>query len=256
MILKNIRNLIKLGLMAFTMNSFANEELTIMTENWPPLNYIKQEKLIGPSIDIVKAIQKTINNKSEIQVYPWKRAYEYTLEQDNRVLFSMIRSEKRENLFKWVGPIAEKRYSLYAKTDFKHKIKTLEDARDFLIGVQREGFTEQYLKVRSFTKLKKLNYSTQSARMLMKKRIDMLFDSHSTFLKTLTKYDMKESDFKEVFRVKVKYLYIAFSKNVDDKTILLWQNAYNQLYKNGEIKEIYERHDSQGLYWQKSLLSD
>ena len=34
---------------------------------------------------------------------------------DNTALFSMTRTAKRENLFKWVGPLAEKRFAIYAK---------------------------------------------------------------------------------------------------------------------------------------------
>ena len=234
-----------------TTNVLANNDLTIMTENWPPLNYVENNVLKGPAVDIVKAIQKKIKNENKILVFPWKRAYTYALEQRNKVLFSMVHSKKRDLLFKWVGPIAEKRYSLYAKKGFTGKIKTLEDAKKFSIGVQREGFTEQYLESRGFTNLQKANNATQNARKLLRDRFELMFDSYSTFSKTVKQYEMNKNDFVEVLRVQRKLMYIAFNKYTPDETISLWQDAYNELYENGDIKAIFKKYDSEALYWNK-----
>jgi len=235
----------------FATNILAKNDLTIMTENWPPLNYVEDNVLKGPAVDIVRAIQKKINNENKILVFPWKRAYTYTLEQKNKMLFSMVHSKKRDLLFKWVGPIAEKRYSLYAKKGFTGKIKTLEDAKKFFIGVQREGFTEQYLESRGFTNLQKANNATQNARMLLRERLDLMFDSYSTFSKTVKQYEMNKNDFIEVLQVQRSLMYLAFNKYTPDETITLWQNAYNELYESGAIEEIFKKYDSHALYWNK-----
>jgi len=244
--------LMGLGLsVILTANVSANNELTIMTENWPPLNYVENNVLKGPAVDIVRAIQKKIQNENKILVFPWKRAYTYALEQKNKVLFSMVHSKKRDTLFKWVGPIAEKRYSLYAKKGFTGKIGTLEDAKKFSIGVQREGFTEQYLESRGFTNLQKANNATQNARKLLRGRFELMFDSYSTFSKTIKQYEMNKDDFIEVLRVQRSLMYIAFNKYTSDETITLWQNAYNELYENGEIEKIFKKYDAHALYWNK-----
>ena len=235
----------------FAINSFAKSELTIMTENWPPLNYVENNVLKGPAVDNVKAIQKKIKNENKILVFPWKRAYTYTLEQKNKVLFSMVHSIKRDLLFKWVGPIAEKRYSLYAKKGFKGRVDSLEDAKKYSIGVQREGFTEQYLETRGFTNLQKANNATQNARKLIRGRFDLMFDSYSTFSKTVKQYEMNKDDFVEVLRVQTSLMYIAFNKYTPDETIALWQNAYNELYESGVVEEIFKKYDAHALYWNK-----
>ena len=51
------------------------EDLTILTENLPPLNFVDNDVLVGPSVEIVQAIQKKIGSNEPIQVYPWSRAY-------------------------------------------------------------------------------------------------------------------------------------------------------------------------------------
>ena len=89
--------------------------LRILTENLPPLNYVKDGALIGPSVEMVKEIQKRIGSTEEIQVYPWARAYQIALNEENVVLFGVSHTPPREDKFKWVGPLATKRDIFVAK---------------------------------------------------------------------------------------------------------------------------------------------
>ena len=189
--------------------------------------------------------------KKEISVYPWKRAYNFALTKKNNAVFSMIRSQKRENLFKWVGPIAEKRFSFYARKDFNFKINSFEDLRAFSVGVQRGSFAEDFLTDKGFKNIQKANSVTQYIQMLAGKRFDLILDSYSTVTKMIDNLNMSRDDFKEVLVVKKLFLYMGFNKDTDDSIITAWQNAYDELYKNGKIKEIYMNYDLMGLYWQK-----
>ncbi|MBW2722514.1 MAG: transporter substrate-binding domain-containing protein, partial [Deltaproteobacteria bacterium] len=90
-------------------------ELIILTENLPPLNYVEDGVLVGPSVDIVREIQRRVGSHEEIKVYPWARAYKMALEDENVVLFSMTYTKVRYDKFKWIGPVAKKRDILVAK---------------------------------------------------------------------------------------------------------------------------------------------
>jgi ABC-type amino acid transport substrate-binding protein len=68
---------------------------------------------------------------SKIMVYPWVRGYKYLETRKNAALFSTTRSKKREKLFKWVGPLAEKKIGFFAKKDRKIKLKTVQDAKGY-----------------------------------------------------------------------------------------------------------------------------
>jgi polar amino acid transport system substrate-binding protein len=110
-----------------------SEELTILTENLPPLNYLDDGVLVGPSVEIVKEIQKRVGSKKSIKVYPWARAYKMASEEENVVLFGMTYAKVRHDKFKWVGPLATKRDILVAKKGSGIKITSLEDAKK-LVG--------------------------------------------------------------------------------------------------------------------------
>jgi len=75
------------SIVLITGQSVLCEELTILTENLPPLNYIENGILVGPSVKIVKQIQKRVGSQAQIQVYPWAKAYKMALEEKNVILF-------------------------------------------------------------------------------------------------------------------------------------------------------------------------
>jgi polar amino acid transport system substrate-binding protein len=90
------------------------EDITYMTEDYPPSNYIENGVLKGVAVDVLKAVWKKINSKEmHIQLYHWARGYQLALTKPNTMLFAMTRSPEREKLFKWVGPIYRGRYSLF-----------------------------------------------------------------------------------------------------------------------------------------------
>lgn len=82
------------------------DDIQPITETWTPYQMETKDGLSGISIDLVREIQNRIGNDKEIKVFPWTRGYNLTLEKKGYALFLTTRSKKREELFKWVGPIA------------------------------------------------------------------------------------------------------------------------------------------------------
>ena len=111
--MKNL-SLVFASLFLFSAQPLLSADLKILTENLPPLNYVKEGELVGPSVEIVKEIQRRVGSREKIQVYPWSRAYKIALEDENIVLFSTTHTKERDNKFKWVGPLATKRDILVA----------------------------------------------------------------------------------------------------------------------------------------------
>jgi polar amino acid transport system substrate-binding protein len=92
-------------------------KLKLMTEIYPPFQNKNEERMFGISIDIVKAIQKSINNSDEIKIYPWPRGVKILNSKPNSALFSMVRTTERESLYKWVGPITSTQMVFYKKKE-------------------------------------------------------------------------------------------------------------------------------------------
>jgi polar amino acid transport system substrate-binding protein len=201
----------------FSVQPLLSAELTILTENLPNLNYIKDGELVGLSVDIVKEIQKRVGSHEQIKVFPWARAYNLALREENVVLFSMTHTEARKDL----------------------AINSLEDAKKVKrIGTIRDDSKERLLKSHGFTNLESVSDEQKNAKKLILGRID-LWVNKQPGLKTVC--DLAGVDYnqiEEVFHLRKRDLCIAFSKNTSDSIVLKWKNTFHEMLADGTIQQI------------------
>ena len=226
----------------FSAQPLLSAELTILTENLPPLNYLEGGVLVGPSVEIVKEIQKRVGSSEEIKVYPWARAYKMALEHDNVVLFGMTHTKVREDIFKWVGPLATKRDILVAKKDSGIVINSLKDAKKVKrIGTLRDDTRERLLKSHGFTNLESVSDEQKNAQKLVLGRIE-LWTYKKPGLRTvceLTGVDYNELE--EVYHLRKVELMIAFSKKTSDSIVQKWRDVFSEMLADGTIMQIRKK---------------
>ncbi len=247
--IQNIRKLYFIVVLFFSVSHlYSSSKVTIALDNYRPLNYLADGKLQGPSVDIIKLLFNEINEKENIVYLPWKRGYLTTQRKKNFALASTTRTKEREKLFKWVGPLATKKFIIYALEKSQIKIDSIDDLRKYTIGVERATISEQMLLSRGISDLSKVNYAKQNMSMLLKKRIDLWSISSSSFHETLKKENVPDDEFEAVYILNQAKLYIAFNKDTPDETIEKWQDTFDELLKSGKIKEIFEKHNVSYLY--------
>ena len=230
------------SVLLFLVQPLLSAELTILTENLPPLNYLKDGVLVGPSVEIVKEIQKRVGSSEEIKVYPWARAYKMALADENVVLFGMTHTKVREDIFKWVGPLATKRDILVAKKGSGVKINSLEDAKKVKrIGTLRDDTRERLLQSHGFTNLESVSDEQKNAQKLVMGRID-LWAYKQPGLKTVCELaGVDYNEIEEIFHLRVIDVSIAFSKKTSDSIVQKWRNAFNDMLADGTIKKIRDK---------------
>jgi polar amino acid transport system substrate-binding protein len=121
-------------------------DLVIMTEKAPPYNFSEDGRMQGISVDLLEAIFKKMRlglTRDNIQMTKWLEEYQQTLDERNRILFSMLRTPEREQDFEWVGPIAPARIGLFCRKDKQVRINTAEDLKKVTIGVVAADAGEQ-----------------------------------------------------------------------------------------------------------------
>ncbi len=158
-------------------------------------------------------------------------------------MFLTARSEEREDLFKWVGPFTEESYAFYATKGSGIKLTNLNDAKAYSVGVQRSGVSELFLKSQGFSKLDEANEPAQNLKRLLKGRFDLWFASDATVVDLLEQENVSPSEVEELYIARKSGLYIAFSKSTPEQTILSWQKAYDELYREGVIHKIFSAYD-------------
>lgn len=221
---------------------------TIVTEDLAPLNYLVDHKPTGPAVEIVEAILERLGVAGEILTFPWARGYNLALTKHNVVLFSTTRTKERETLFKWVGPIAEKRYGLFAKVGSGIALNSLADARDYTVGTQLDGAAKGLLEDAGISKFSANTKATTNLKMLMGDRFDLWYTSNTTAIASATKLGINYYKMEQVLTVKNSALYIAFSIDTPDSVIEKWQAALDELFREGRVREIYRKYNLDMIY--------
>ena len=234
------------SLLLVSVQAVCQEKMTILTENMPPLNYVKDGVLVGPSVEIVREIQRRVGSRQLIEVYPWARAYKMALEDLNVILFSMTYTKDRYDKFKWIGPLAKKRDILVAKKGLGIAIKTLEDAKRVnRIGTLRDDTRELFLKSLGFNNLESVSDEQKNAKKLMLGRID-LWAYKKPGLKTVCELaGVDYNQVEEVLHLREIELMIAFSKKTPDQIVQNWRDAFNEMTTDGTIIKIKKRWNAQ-----------
>jgi len=228
----------------------ANDNITIMTENYPPYNMESNGKLKGISVDIVVEILKDIkSNQSldDIKMTTWSRAYSYAQKKSNHMVFSTTRTKQREDLFKWVGPIATTTIALIARKDRDVKINSISDLNNYKIGAVLKDIGEQLLLKNKINSNNIYCVSSKDAikisfNKLKNRRIDLFAYDFNVAKYSARLKGFETSSYESVYTLKKGELYYAFNKQTDDKIINKWQNTLDKIKKDGRYKQIITKY--------------
>ncbi|AZZ91955.1 transporter substrate-binding domain-containing protein [Hahella sp. KA22] len=211
------------------------EKLTFMTEDYPPFNYVQDDKLKGFSVDLLELILKKLGSKKtrkDIQVHPWARSYRLTLKTPNTVLFVMTRRGPRENLFKWVGPVAASPIVLLAKKERNLKVRSSEEVKQFHIASVREDIAEIVLDEYGVPPEKRepVPYPELAAKMLEADRVDMWAYGDIAAYWIIKQNGFNPSEYAPVYDFgSAGDNYYAFNIDTPDWIIERFQNALDEL---------------------------
>lgn len=235
--------LIGLFLPASVCRGISVDNLTLMSEQFPPFNFEESGRLQGTSIDLMELILEKVSSKltrKDITLLPWARGYNALLTENNTVLFVVTRTSEREHLFKWVGPISTARNVLIARKDRHISLKSVAEARKYKIGVVRQDAGEQ-LVVKAGIALETLDRTSEALaniRKLDKGRIDLFAYDEAVTHWLMQKNGINPNDFETVAVTKKGYHFFAFHKNTPDELIRKFQQALEQLKKEGACDKI------------------
>jgi polar amino acid transport system substrate-binding protein len=236
----------------FTNNAESSgiDDLLIITEDYAPLNFKKDGKIQGFTVDLlVEMLQRSGSTKTheDINVLPWTEGYRITQNRKNTILFSTSRTDARETLFKWVGPIFSGYDAVIAKKSRNIRIDTTNDLNKYIIGVVRDDIAEQML-LEAGVKPTKI-YQTVSgtggknlAKMLAGERFDLWAYGETTAFWNLMESGFSSSDFEVVYRLKKTDVFYALNRKTDDRIVIQLQKALDELRTTGELNKIIQKY--------------
>mgnify|MGYP001815855257 FL=1 len=218
------------------------QQLTIISEENPPFNFIKDGIFTGSSTEVVREILRRLNLPTNIQVLTWARGYQLALSQPNVVLFSTARTKEREDLFHWVGPIYKVRFGFYARKGLGPYLTSLADAKKVgAIATYKDDVREQLLKSQGFTNLDSSKSPASNLKKLLAGRVDLWLYSNLGVPSVARQIGINADDVELVLPFKDYYAYIAFSKGTPQAVAKKWQTTLDDLKHEGTFRKISQQ---------------
>jgi ABC-type amino acid transport substrate-binding protein len=219
------------------------DQLTYITESYPPYNFKSKGNLKGIAVDLLLAATKKASSSltaKNIRVFPWPRAYKMVETGPNIVLFSTTRTEEREPKFNWVGPIVPTRIVLLAKKSNSIVINSPSDIKKYVVGAITDDIGDQLVQEAGVkpSSIKHVPKAESLAKMLGAGRIKLWAYEENVARWFIKKEGLNNSDFEAVYTLKESDLYYAFSKDISEDRQQRLQKAIDEVKASGEFDKI------------------
>jgi len=219
------------------------ESIRIVTEILPPWQVENDGRIGGIATEVVRASLKAAGVRAEIKAYPWVRAYHLALENENILIYSLVRTKEREAHFKWVGVIGSIKEYFY-RLDQRHDIKlqAIEDAKAYTIAVPRKDYRHQYLEEHAFN-IHTVDSQMQALKMLIAGRADLVLDDASTLFYELEHMGLEAERLTPVLFVPELSMdfEMAFGLKTDDIVVKRFIKALQTIKQNGVYQQIMHK---------------
>ena len=218
------------------------QDLTIISEDNPPFNFVQRGELTGSSMEIVREMLRRMNLPDTIRILTWARGYDLASTRPNVVLFSTARTEARENLFHWVGPLYRVRFGFYAKKGSGLRLNTLEDARKVrAIATYKDDVREQLLKSLGFTNLDSSKSPASNLKKLVAGRVDLWLFSNLGVERVAKQNGIDPDELELILPFKDYDSYIAISKGTPETIVEKWRTVLAGMQQDGSFEKIAEK---------------
>jgi len=227
------------------------EDITWLTEEYPPYNYEIDGNVKGIAVDLLLAVWKKVGlNKTakDIKVVPWARGVKMIKTKPGTCLFSTTLTSERKDVLGWkcVYPIPlandEPENHVIAKKSKKVSFNSIEDLKKFngKYGVVRGDLGEGLLIEAGVNsaKLDKAANSISLVKKLEKGRYDVISYSMDTAATKMKEAGIDSSNYEIVFSFPPKPMGYAFYHNTDAAILKKLQDALDALHSDGTADSI------------------
>ncbi|PTY37416.1 hypothetical protein BGP77_12980 [Saccharospirillum sp. MSK14-1] len=221
-----------LVLIPFTSHAETGTDIYLYTENYGRYNYSLngrdfehwRDDIGGSSTELVKAIMAESGLSYRLRLRTWRVGYERTLERPNYGLYSTARTESRETLFNWVGPIAQYSWVLFKYAGNDLAINSLDDLRTLRVGGYEDDAATLFLQEAGI-RVSTLPNDSLNPQRLAQDQIDVWIASDASA------YQLAQNagypDIEPAFVIRTVDMYLAMNPETDTDKLQRLHDAYD-----------------------------
>ncbi|WP_429044091.1 substrate-binding periplasmic protein [Aeromonas veronii] len=221
-------------------------KLEYLTEEYPPYNFSDpQGQPTGLAVDLLQMIwQHSGVTPQPVRILPWARGYYLLTQKPNVVLFSTARTQAREDLFKWVCPIGYSEYILLGRKAQNITLTAFDQMSQYKISAVRSDAAEQLLLNNGMddNNIIPANRLSQGLKMLLSGRADLLATSKLAGYDAIRELKLSSDDFNVAMVLSAEQLCYAFSRQVPDREITLFQQGLTRALASEEFRKLQAKY--------------
>ncbi|MGL4479474.1 MAG: substrate-binding periplasmic protein, partial [Aeromonas veronii] len=174
----------------------------------------------------------------------WARGYYLLTQKPNVVLFSTARTQAREDLFKWVCPIGYSEYILLGRKAQNITLTAFDQMSQYKISAVRSDAAEQLLLNNGMddNNIIPANRLSQGLKMLLSGRADLLATSKLAGYDAIRELKLSSDDFNVAMVLSAEQLCYAFSRQVPDSEITLFQQGLTRALASEEFRKLQAKY--------------
>ncbi|HJV79817.1 substrate-binding periplasmic protein [Noviherbaspirillum sp.] len=222
-------------------------ELVALTEDLPPLNYKEGGVVTGYSTELLKAMARESGFDLSVTMLPWPRAYRTTLARPDTILYSLVKTEERDPLFAWIGPISPRKIFLFRLKQRKDvHVATLADARKYRIGAVYEMAATTTLMRHGFSFRKELDGAQNdesNIKKLFAGRVDLILALDWSAYYYAKKYGRKPAELVPEILVDDSHAYyFGMRKDSDPAIVRRLSDALEKVRADGLTEKLRKKY--------------
>jgi polar amino acid transport system substrate-binding protein len=210
--------------------------VTVLGDSFPPFSYSDNGKNKGMVYEIVNEVMKDSGVKVKKHIISsWKTVLDYTKKNPNTLLYTIVRTPKREKQFHWIGSISDRRMYFYVlKSREDIKINSWKDISKYrTLSLDKATITE-FVKARG-AKVYGTRDLKQAYDMLLKKRADLMVMLDYSF----NYIDGNKKSARPVWKIdQPGEYYLAMNINTPKHIVDKIRKSFKKLKDNGTIKRM------------------
>lgn len=183
----------------FVSHVDAKTSLTAVAAEHRMLQYVENEEVKGPSAEIFKLLLQTSQLQAPLDFFPWSRAYQTALNNDNTLILSMVRTKEREEKFHWLIKVSELVRGFMSLNKYpENQIRYIKDAKTKVIAVLRDSYSYHSLIDLGFSKKDNI-YEVASLKhgiaLFLSGKVDLIYTDPNVLVNYFVKQNKEPEEF-------------------------------------------------------------
>jgi polar amino acid transport system substrate-binding protein len=236
------------------LSTFAQINIKIVSEEFPPLQYQGKDSAAGyvhdfmlETIRRVKQTQPVVISSYEF--LPWKRALLQAEQTPNTLLFALSRTPTRENKYIWLGEVSNYQQSLHRLKSNSMTAQSIQQAKQqgLSISIQNGSAVSDYFIKQGLQYGVDFYYSMnyqQGIQQLFNGRIDLIALSEFTARQAACQegFDGNQLVAQIPIEALAKPLWAVFNKDTPTELVDAFRREMANIRKEGLFDRYYKKH--------------